>query len=171
VTYPPTGNDPYGQQPAPHDPYASPVQPVSPDPYATPYPPQPDYSQQQPAYGAYGQPAGYTNPYGAYPMQAPKTNGMAIASMVLGIVGLVLLCCYGLGGLPGVIGAILGHVSMKQIRERGENGRGMALAGVITGWSAFALSVIFWVIIVIVAINDPTFMDSFNEGYSSSYDD
>ncbi|MBB5870489.1 hypothetical protein F4553_003868 [Allocatelliglobosispora scoriae] len=170
MTYPPTGNDPYGQQPASPDPYASPVQPVSPDPYATPYP-QPDYSGQQPAYGAYGPPAAYTNPYGAYPVQSARTNGMAIAAMVLGIVGLVLLCCYGLGGLVGLVGAILGHVSMKQIRERGENGRGMALAGVITGWSAVVLSIIAVVAIVLFAVNDPTFMDSFNEGYSSSYDD
>jgi hypothetical protein len=47
---------------------------------------------------------------------------MAIAALVCAVIGL------------GPIGAILGHVARKQIRETGEQGDGMALAGIIVGW-------------------------------------
>lgn len=210
MTYPPTGNDPHGQQPGPSDPYAVPAPtdptapptvsqphpappahpysaPVSADPYAAPPAPasadpyaanpyaqpgaygQPPVYGQSPAYGqqpSYGQPAGYANPYGAAYGQVPptgKTNTFAIASLVLGICGVVFCFCYGFGFLPGIVGAILGHVGMKQIRERNENGRGMALAGVITGWSAVALSIVFWILLGIVIANDPNFTDNFND--------
>jgi uncharacterized protein DUF4190 len=95
---------------------------------------------------------------------------MAIAALVLGICGVLFACCYGFGGLPGLIGAILGHVSMKQIKERGEAGRGMALAGVITGWSGVAIAIAFWVLIVIVAANDPNFWNDISNGSSSDWD-
>jgi hypothetical protein len=37
-------------------------------------------------------------------------------------------------GISAPVGAILGHIARKQIRERGEQGDGMALAGIIVGW-------------------------------------
>jgi hypothetical protein len=79
-------------------------------------------------------------PYGYPP--APRTNGMAIAAMVVSIVGLVGLCGYGVGGFIGIAGAVLGHVSRRQIRERGEDGDGYALAGVVIGWIATAIAVL-----------------------------
>jgi hypothetical protein len=114
-----------------------------------------------------GVPAGYTSPYGPAYGQIPvaKTNGMAIASMVLGICGILFCFCYGFGLLPGAVGAILGHVSMKQIKDRGEQGRGMALAGVITGWVAVALVIIGWGLLLIVAFNDPNFQRDFNSSF------
>ena len=61
-----------------------------------------------------------------------KTNGLAIGALVTGIAALPLSFCYGVGGiLAGLVGAILGHVARRQIRERGEDGGGMALAGII----------------------------------------
>ena len=57
-------------------------------------------------------------PYGYPPARA--TNGMAIASLVLGIVWL--------GGLGSILAMIFGFVSMRQIAERREDGRGMAIA-------------------------------------------
>jgi hypothetical protein len=94
----------------------------------------------QPASG--GQP-GYLPPYG-YVVAPPSrpTNGMAIAAMVVSIVGAIGLCAYGLGGFIGAIGAILGHVSRRQIRRTGHGGDGMALAGIIVGWIATALFII-----------------------------
>ena len=110
-------------------------------------------------------PAGYPTPapgYG-YPV-APSNNGMAIASMVVSIVGVLGLCGYGLGGYIGIVGAILGHVSRKQIRERGEQGDGMALAGIILGWIATGIAVLATIAIVIffvwIANQDPSTFDS-----------
>jgi hypothetical protein len=79
-----------------------------------------------------------------------KTNGLAIGSMVVSIAGLVLLFCYGGGGVLGLVGAILGHVAQRQIRERGEGGKGMALAGIICGWIAVGLGIIVVVLFVVL---------------------
>lgn len=61
------------------------------------------------------------------PAQARSTNGLAIASMVLGI-----LWIYWLGSILAVI---FGHVALSQIRQNPhQGGRGMAIAGVVLGW-------------------------------------
>jgi hypothetical protein len=91
---------------------------------------------------------------------APKTNGMAVAAMVVSIVAAVGICAYGVGGLLGVVGALLGHVSRRQIRGSGEAGDAMAMAGVIVGWIAFAIGVIAVGVIaaiVVAAVNSPEF--------------
>lgn len=135
-----------------------PVTPVAPGPYAAPtLAPGWAAPQQSPGRPAGapppGWPAGYTQPgyaqgYPGYPggyyyPPARRTNGMAIASMVTSIVGLVMIACYGIPGLiMGPIGAILGHVARKKIKESGEAGEGMALAGVIIGWITTGLAVL-----------------------------
>jgi hypothetical protein len=62
---------------------------------------------------------------------------MAVASLVCSIAGLVTcgLSC----GVVSLVGAILGHAARRQIRERGEGGDGMAVAGIIIGWIGAAL--------------------------------
>jgi prepilin-type processing-associated H-X9-DG protein len=107
--------------------------------------------QQPPGYGppagAYGAPAGYPPvggpagqpPYGmAYPGYAapgvgPKTSGWAITSLVAGIVSVVLFCIpfFSLAvALLGVIGGVLG---LKRTADNRAGGRGLAIAGLITG--------------------------------------
>jgi hypothetical protein len=143
---PPTGYEPpaYGQPAAPS--YGEPAAPS----YGEP--PAPAYGQP----GAYGQPTPYGQPgqpYGAYPYPvAEPTNGLAIASLVVSILGAVGLCAYGLGGYLGIVGAILGHVAGRQIRERGGQGAGMAKAGVIVGWIATAIAVLATIAIVIFIV-------------------
>jgi hypothetical protein len=119
--------------------------------YDTPvYQQQPAYPvpQQYPAYG-YGTPA--------LAPPAP-TNGLAIASLIVSLAG--LFTC----GLTSLVGAILGHVARKQIRERGEAGDGLALGGIISGWIIFGLAaigltiyIIFFVILVTTAATVPTY--------------
>ena len=53
-------------------------------------------------------------------------NGMAIASMVLGI-----LWIYWIGT---ILALVFGYVALNQIKTRNENGRGMAIAGIVLGW-------------------------------------
>jgi hypothetical protein len=77
---------------------------------------------------------------------------MAIAAMVVSLVGVLGLCGYGLGGYIGIVGAILGHVSRRQIRDRGENGDGMALAGIIVGWIAAGIAVLATAAIIVIII-------------------
>jgi hypothetical protein len=108
----------------------------------TPPPPPPAYGQPAPAYGetapAYGQPA---PAYGQPP--AAKTNTLAIISLIASIAGIVIL--WGIGSIAGVI---CGHISLSQIKKTGEQGRGMAIAGLIVGYAGIVLAIIG----VIVAI-------------------
>ncbi|MEX5720378.1 DUF4190 domain-containing protein [Geodermatophilus maliterrae] len=55
-----------------------------------------------------------------------RTNGFAVASMVLGIVWV-----YWIGS---VLALVFGYVARSRIRERGEAGDGMAIAGMVPGW-------------------------------------
>ena len=145
----------------PADPYNQPAsgQPASPAGYPAGYN---EYGYQQPAYGV--QPAsypayGYGTPGVVMPVAAaPSTNGMAIASLVCSLAGLATC------GLTSIVGAILGHVARRQIRERGEGGDGLALAGIISGWIIFALAaagialyIVFAIILVSTAANSPGF--------------
>lgn len=72
---------------------------------------------------------------------SPPTNGMAIASMVLGI-----LWIYWVGS---ILALIFGYIALRQIRELGESGRGMAITGVVLGWVGIGTLA---VVIVIVAV-------------------
>jgi hypothetical protein len=108
-----------------------------------------------PGYGypGYGHP-GYGHPGYGHPgmVPAPPTNGMAIASLAVSVVGVLGLCGYGIGGFIGAVGAILGHVAVRQIRERGENGAGLARAGIIIGWISTGIAVLATLAIVALII-------------------
>jgi hypothetical protein len=142
----------------PEQPYAAPYGGAAVPPgYAAPpaYP-----GSGQPAYPAYGQPAypGADQPgYPGYGYGAPApvvrpTNTMAIVALVLSLVGLPC-------GLTAPVGAIIGHVARRQIRERGESGDGMALAGIIVGWIVTALWLVyvaFMIFLLIMAADSST---------------
>ncbi len=91
-----------------------------------PYGQQPPYGQQTP-YGA--QPYG-VGPYGMPPVP-PPTNGLAIASLVTGIV-----CC-----VPP-LGLVLGLVALAQIRKRGDGGKGFAVAGIVLSSLSVVLTLV-----------------------------
>ncbi len=120
----------------------------------------PNAAPQYPYSGA----TGYPPPYGYVGMSpTPTNNGLAIAALVVSCVGVLGLCPYGLGGWIGAIGAILGHVARRQIRERGNAGAGMALAGIIIGWittGLFVLAGIGWGIFIWYVVNHPDEFDS-----------
>lgn len=107
----------------------------TPDPNAQP----PQYPQQPPPVPPPYAP--YPPPYG-YPYQPPRpTNGMAIAAMVCGIVGV----CSPLG----ILGVIFGTIAKRQIKETGEGGDGMATAGVVCGWIGIAATIV-WIAYYII---------------------
>lgn len=82
-------------------------------------------------------------PYqGYYPQmaQASPTNGLAVGSMVCGILEIFTL---GFAAVPAVI---LGHVARAQIRQTGERGDGMAVAGLVLGY----MGILGWLFIILV---------------------
>ncbi|MFI8978305.1 DUF4190 domain-containing protein [Nocardia asteroides] len=129
----------YPQQPAP-----PPSQPQYPN-YQQPSAPQ--YAQQPPAqpqpYGAYPAAGGY-QPYGAYP-QPQGTNGLAIGSLVASLVG--LCTCVG-----SIVGIVLGVMALNQLKERGGEGRGMALAGIWIGAITLVLGLLYVVFVIVLGV-------------------
>jgi len=76
--------------------------------------------------------------------QGPKqgTNGLAIASLTLGILSMILFS------------VILGFVALRQIKERNQNGRGLAIAGIaISG--AWLLLFGLGMVIALTTDNEP----------------
>jgi uncharacterized protein YacL len=65
---------------------------------------------------------------------------------VLAIVGLILSIFFPL------VGAIVGHVALAQIKKTGEEGRGLALAAVIVGWTLTGLAIIGLIVAAIPII-------------------
>jgi hypothetical protein len=117
--YPPGGFPPAGQGPRGFYPPAPPLPGQAPGGYQSP--PVPGYLPQPPAPGF---------------VPVARTNGLAIASLVLGILWLAWL--------GSLVGLVLGLVALKQIKNRNQGGRGIAIAGVV-------LSVL-WLLGLVVAI-------------------
>lgn len=114
-TYPPSGFPSAGQAPPP-SPYSSAPASSGSAPSGYPVadgyssPPVPGYWPQPPAPGF---------------VPVTSTNGLAIASLVLGILWL-----FWVGSL---VGLILGLVALRQIKNRNQRGRGIAIAGIVLG--------------------------------------
>ena len=102
------------------------VPPPPPSPSDTVIAPPPSTRQPPP-------PPGSPAPPGPSPAVEIKLNGFAVTSMVLGI--------FGLFALTALLAVIFGHIALSQIRQaKGwQRGTGMALAGVILGWSFLAI--------------------------------
>ena len=62
----------------------------------------------------------------------PPVNGVAVVSLVLGILG---LCA----GLLAPVGAVLGHIGRSQIKRRNLRGMSIAISGIAVGWAVTAL--------------------------------
>ena len=94
-----------------------------PPPGQVPHQPPP----QPPAMG------GAPQAYHPHPQHQQQGNGMAVAAMVLGIVGLVLFWVPFLGLICALLGAILGFTGLSKANKLGGKGKGMAIAGIVTG--------------------------------------
>lgn len=113
-----------------------------------PPPPSDPFPQQPPGWQAGGplpaQPPGY-QPYPAgAPMPMKQGNsGMAIASLVCSLVGVIP--CFWLFQIMGLLGTVFGFVGLKQTKDGARRGRGMALAGLIIGIVLVVGCIGFWI--------------------------
>lgn len=93
------------------------------------------------------------------------SNGVAITSMVLGIIGAVVgfwaivpvagyvSAC--LGFIPALVAVICGHVGLSRSKRLAGVGRRHAIAGLITGYAAIAvmfIATVVWTLILFVGI-------------------
>jgi hypothetical protein len=100
-----------------------------------------------------------TNTMNPAPPPVPGTRdcGLAIWSLVLGILGLVLLLAC-IGPLLAIPGVICGHIAYSRIKRSGGmlTGGGMALGGLITGYVSIALGL--FLVPMMAAIAIPNFV-------------
>jgi hypothetical protein len=116
------------------------------DPYATPvYAPAPPVTYAGSGYAPGAYPPAYQSGYYAAP-QPPK--GLAIASLVTGIVGVFFSLFYGLGLFPSIAAIITGHLAQK----RQPYAKGFWIAGLVTGYVGLLLSLIGVAILVFIIV-------------------
>jgi peptidyl-prolyl cis-trans isomerase B (cyclophilin B) len=70
--------------------------------------------------------------------QSTQTNGLAIAALITSF-------------FVSILGIILGFVALNQIKTSGEQGRGLALAGIIIGFVSIGI-VLLWIIISVAVL-------------------
>ena len=88
-------------------------------------------------------------PAGAYPAQLPSTSGLAIASLIMSILGFIAVPV-----LCSILGVIFGHMALREIeRSNGwVRGDGWAKAGLIAGYVALGLEALGLAILAVVAV-------------------
>ena len=86
-------------------------------------------------------------------------KGMAIASLILGILSCTICCC--IGGVLGIVGLILGIVSV----SKGLGGKGMAIGGIVTSGIGILVGVA-----MIALVMRPDFQEGFWEGFEEGYE-
>jgi peptidyl-prolyl cis-trans isomerase B (cyclophilin B) len=89
-----------------------------------------------PPYGAYPPPPGVPAGYSGYPGYPQPTNALAIAALV---------CAF----LFAPLGIVFGHVSLSQIKRTGEEGRGLAVAGLVISYLITVLTIVVAVLSVV----------------------
>ena len=101
--------------------------PMKPGPWSPPPPPAPVY----------------------VPIRTQKSQGLALASMITGILGLFMFGCF--FPVPGVVAFVLGLVALSQIKKSPEKfgGKPYATAGVIMGGISllFMIAMFLWIIL------------------------
>lgn len=118
-------------------PAATPVTPAAAIPASTPIASSSPYGTPQAPIAPAGSPAVVPG--------MPLKSGLAIASMICGIVGL-LTCCIWCLSLPlAIVGVVLGHVALSKAKSDPAQfgGKGQAKAGLVTGYLGILASLLF----------------------------
>lgn len=90
--------------------------------------------------------------YPQYP-ERKDTNGQAIASMVLGILSLIIPY---IGFILGIIAIVLSRRASREIQYTGQNGKGFATAGLvcgIIGTAIYAVVIVFALLVGLFAFS------------------
>jgi hypothetical protein len=93
------------------------------------------------------------------PMLIKKDSGLAIASLITGIVGWMIIPIFG-----SLAAIITGHLAKKEIKESNGmlSGGGMATAGLILGYIQWGFILLGIIVIVVLALLAPSISNIFN---------
>lgn len=147
-------NEPKQDEPIQNgNPYGEPVQ----NPYVNKT--ADDYSYEEiPPTGQPNMDPVYTAP------PVPEKTGLAVASLVLGIIALVL-SCFGINIIIGIVAIILGAV---YLAKKQASRRGMAIAGLVLGIISIAIFILMVVLVVVFMFTGMggLYGDMYNEIYN-----
>jgi hypothetical protein len=121
-------------------------EPAGPPPYAS-------SSASEPPYGTSPQSPYGSSPYGSSPygtQRTPGTDGFAIAALVTGLLTM------------GIVPIVLGIIALSRIKRSGQDGRGLAIAGIVLG----VIGLLFWLLVIGGAI---AFFTAFESGGFETY--
>ena len=106
-------------------------------------------SSSPPAWSNQGQNVA-NRPFSAPAFIQSRDQTLPTVAMVLGIISLLLVCCYG-GLWLGLPAAIVGYLGMRNADNHPDKymGRGMAIAGIALGAITFLISVVHVLFIII----------------------
>jgi hypothetical protein len=90
---------------------------------------------------------------GAEEQTEKQAEGMAVASLVLGIVTLVLFCFWPISVPTGIIGLVLGIIAMRGTK------RGIAMVGAILS----GVGILVVIVVVVLAVLNADKLQEFNE--------
>ena len=146
-----------------------------PSTYEAPPPPpsfaEPEPVREEPAFNPFDQPqggamaqsewtpppvpnAGWQDPgmgQGVPPPPAPGASVNQTLPIVSLVFGIVSLCCY-ISPLTGIVALVTGFMGLKNVNRDPQHfgGKGLAIAGMITGGVFFLLGVLYWIYIIFV---------------------
>ena len=86
------------------------------------------------------------------PMSPAQSSGMAIASLVLGIISL-FICLSWVAAACGVLAIIFGLIAMNKVKAGTGGGGGMAKAGFIMGCIGLALDVLIIILAMMFGVS------------------
>jgi hypothetical protein len=89
------------------------------------------------------------------PPPEARINGLAIASLACGIAQ------FGFGPLGTIPAIVLGHMARHQIKRTGERGAGLAAVGLLLGYGAVVLGIVFLTLAVVAIQSHPQFPGQF----------
>jgi hypothetical protein len=94
-----------------------------------------------------------------------RTNVLAVVSLVLSLVSFCILPIIG-----AVAGIVCGHLAKRQIRETGEEGNGLATAGIVLGWVHIGLVVLGTAAAIALAIAGAAFLENNPSGPATPFE-
>lgn len=101
-----------------------------------------------------------------YEVGSGKANGMQITGMVLGIIGILVCCCY---GIPSVILGGIG-LALAIVGNNKNKGNGVGIAGLVLCIIALVLGILSTVVYIYsfyITFTNPDFMLQYQEIMSS----
>lgn len=82
------------------------------------------------------------------------SNGLGLASMIVGIVSIPLVCCFSIGTVGGIVAVVLGFLGKGKVGRGEATNGGQARAGIICGFVAVGLGVLFLILGLVLEVVD-----------------